>query len=332
MAELRQDLISGDWVILAPGRGKRPHFLEEKKPARTPTPIEQCPFEDLEASGNVPIKLYPEHGTGKDWKIALIHNKYPALVEPHDGMCSVPLEHGLYHARTGVGEHWLAITRDHNHNLAELDEDSAFALVNALQDCHRLLENDACVAYASSFFNWGASAGASVWHPHYQILALPIVPSHVARSLRGAKEYFAKHGRCGRCDIVKAERREKKRVIAENEYAIAFAPYASKKPFEVSIIPKKHSVYFRMASPAVTRGVLDALRTVMRFLKANANDPDMNVFIHDAPFGRRNYDFHHWHIELVPKISTPAGFELSTGIDINTTDPEEAAKILRGEG
>jgi len=333
MSELRQDIISGDWVILAPGRGKRPHFLDEKRKPRARTPKKLCPFENLEASHNAPIMLFPEGSTVREenWKIALIHNKYPALDHPQYAGHSIPLRHGIYRGRTGIGEHWLIVTKDHDKNLAALDEKNAVAVFRVFQESHHIMEKEGWVAYASSFFNWGPLAGASVWHPHYQVLALPIIPSHIARSLRGAKMYFDEHGRCGRCDIVKAEHKEKKRVIVENEHAIAFTPYASKKPFEVMILPKKHSSHFRKASPVVIEAVVSLVQSVMRRFEKNVNDPDMNVFIHDAPLGNKNYDYHHWHIEVMPKISTPAGFELSTGIDINSTDPEEAAKILRGK-
>jgi UDPglucose--hexose-1-phosphate uridylyltransferase len=193
------------------------------------------------------------------------------------------------------------------------------------------MAKDKCIAYVASFFNWGSMAGASLWHPHYQILSLPIIPPHNVRSLRGAEEYFKKNKRCVRCDVVKNELRERKRIIEENAYAIAIAPYASKEPFEISILPKKHLPYFEKTPPQVTRAVVSMLQSIMQRIKNNLNDPDLNFFIHDAPVARRDYNYHHWHIEVMPKVSIHAGFELSTGIDINVVEPETAAKILRGK-
>jgi UDPglucose--hexose-1-phosphate uridylyltransferase len=336
MSELRQDLISGDWVIVAPGRANRPHFLDAKKNVRKPSPLRDCPFEDLKVSGNwPPILTYPENALlGNNWKIAVINNKYPALMPSN--MCSVPLDHGMYHGKTGVGTHQLIITRDHKKGFVDLDPAMAAKVFEIIQACHIMAGKDKCAEYVSSFLNWGPSSGASIWHPHYQVLTLPMVPVHTINSLKGAHRYYAKHHRCVRCDIIKNESKEKTRVIEENREAIAIAPYASKHPLEVSILPKKHITSFRDSSRSLVTGVALLTQSVMKRIRKYANDPDLNFFVHDAPlsqgnYRRRDYRYHHWHIEIIPKISTTAGFELSTWIDINTVDPDRAASILRGE-
>ncbi len=336
MSELRQDIISGDWMILAPGRAERPQFLDVKKKARKPSPKSTCPFENLQASGNwPPILVYPEKNLLNDkWKIAVIRNKYPALMPSN--VCSKPTAHGMYHGMTGIGAHNLIITRDHNKNFADLDRATAVKLFEIIQACHMLASQDQCAEYVSSFFNWGPTSGASIWHPHYQVLALPMVPTHTINSLRGAHRYFEQHHRCVRCDMIKDEKKEKVRVIEENAQAIAIAPYASKSPMEVSIIPKKHLPSFRETPQATVAGVATLLQSVMKRIRRYANDPDLNFFVHDAPlthgnYRKRDYRYHHWHVEVVPKLSIPAGFELSTWIDINTIDPDRAAAILRGE-
>ncbi len=337
MSELRQDIISGDWVIIAPGRAARPHFLDTPKKPRKPTPLGTCPFEDLQKSDNwPPIFTYPaKHMLDGAWDIAVINNKYPALAPASRNICSMPFARGMYRGKTGVGAHQLVITRDHAKNFAALRPAVAAKVFEAIQACHRMAERDACAKYVSSFLNWGPSAGASVGHPHYQVLALPIVPVHTMHSLRGARAYFAKHRRCVRCDIIRAEKKSAIRVIDESREAIAFAPYASKYPLEVSVMPKKHAASFRDASPSVVAGVAHLLQTVMRRVQKYANDPDLNFYVHDMPLihggSRHQYDHHHWHVEVVPKVSTPAGFELSTWIDINTVDPDHAAAMLRGE-
>jgi UDPglucose--hexose-1-phosphate uridylyltransferase len=194
-----------------------------------------------------------------------------------------------------------------------------------------MMAKDPCAAYVAPFCNWGPTAGASVWHPHYQILSLPIVPSHIAHSLRDEAAYFKKNRRCVRCDLIRFERKEKMRIIEENAHAIAIAPYASKVPLEVNILTKQHFPSFRETPLPVVRGMALLLRSTLRRIRTYANDPDFNFLIHDAPTGPKKYDFHHWHIEVIPKISTPAGFETSTGVFINTVEPEKAARILRGK-
>jgi UDPglucose--hexose-1-phosphate uridylyltransferase len=328
MSEFRKEPLSGDWIIMAPGRNARPRFLDEKKTPRVPLPIETCPFEHLEDGDQWPPLLsYPDV---EHWDLIMVSNKYPALAE-QGNVCAVSSHHGMYEVKSGIGTHDLLISRDHNKNFAELEPGLAVELLKMLQERHRMMAEGPVNAYVSSFFNWGPSAGASVWHPHYQTLTLPIVPPQVARSLHGAEEYFEKNWRCLRCDIVKAEREEKTRVIEENAHAIAIAPYVSRSPFEVSILPKEHLSHFGTTPAPVIAAIAPLLQSVMKRIKKYVNDPDLNFFIHGAPLGKREYPHHHWHIEIVPKISVKAGFEFSTGIDINVVDPDDAARILRGE-
>ncbi len=329
MSELRQDITSGDWIILAPSRAGRPKFLDGEKAKRKHGPKGTCPFEHPEKNGNwPPILAYPNR---ESWEILLIPNKYPAVIM--SGGHSMDIHKGIYQARTATGTHALFITRDHKKGFAELEERKAVKLFEMMRSFHMMEENDPQKLYVSTFCNWGPEAGASIGHPHYQTLTLPIVPPHVAHSLRGAKEYFAEHGRCVRCDIVRTERKSKVRIIAENDHAVALAPYASKKPFEVNILPKRHCSSFRETSPAVLHDMALMLRLVMQRLRRYVNDPDLNFFIHDTPLDGKDYRYHHWHIEVVPVnvMSPPGGFEISTAININVIDPEEAASVLRWE-
>jgi UDPglucose--hexose-1-phosphate uridylyltransferase len=327
MSELRQDLVSGDWVLMSPGRATRPKFLHKKKDERKPTPKSQCPFEDLKRTGNwPPVLAIPDE---KKWEVIVLPNKYPAV--ERGIVCSVPFRHGIYHARTAVGTHNLVVTRDHNKHFADLSKTEAVEVFKVFQALHRMAADDRCAAYVSSFYNYGPEAGASVWHPHYQILSLPIIPPHNVRSLRGAAEYFKKFGRCVRCDIIKVERRKKTRIIVENEHAIAIAPYSSKRPFEVSVTPKRHWASMREMSPDAMRDIALALREVLQRMRKYIGDPDLNFFIHDTPLDHKDYRHHHWHIEVIPRTSFEAGFEFSTRIDINVIDPDMATAILRGK-
>ncbi len=329
MSEFREDPVSGDWTIIAPGRAKRPEELFARRGPRETSPKRGCPFEDLKKSGNwPPIAMYPDEA---HWKIAIIHNKYPALA--HGARCATGISRGLYHVKTGVGDHEIVITRDHRKNFSELATGEACNVFTAIRERYRAIAKDACSAYTSAFFNWGRGAGASLSHPHYQILALPIIPPHAMKSLHGALQYFKQHRRCVRCDIVAEERKEKTRIVAENRHAIAFVPYAAKRPFEVSILPRRHASYFVKTPDAVLGDTARLLRSVMRRIKKYLHDPDINFFIHDAPVDGRKYPYHHWHIEVVPVdvISPPGGFEISTIVNINVVPPDAAAAVLRGE-
>jgi UDPglucose--hexose-1-phosphate uridylyltransferase len=328
MPELREDPLSGDWIILSTDRAKRPHLLEPhgiKKP-RKPMPKKDCPFENLQKSGNgVIFEAWP---SVKKWQIAVIPNKYPALV--HGETCAIDFQKGIYETKTGIGTHELMITRDHNKSFGDVGPALAAKVLEIFQGRYRAA-NDGCNVYAVAFLNFGPSVGASIWHPHYQLLAVPFVPPHVARSLAGAREYFKKKHRCSRCEVIREERKYKKRIVGENRYAVAFAPYASKRPFEVSVIPKEHLSRFEETPPAVIRGVAELMQLVLRDLRSRVGDPDLNFFIHSAPFGKNGYRYHHWHAEILPNLSYLGGLEFATGIYINVVDPDEAAKILRGK-
>ena len=231
MSELRQDFISGDWVIIAPGRAARPKFLDAKRPPRKPSSRSDCPFEEnfLKKNNTWPPRFaFPGQN---HWKVIVLPNKYPALTQAK--VCSVPLREGIYSARTGVGEHDLIITRDHNKNFAELTAGDAASVFSVFQMLCNRAAQDACATYAVPFWNWGPLAGASVWHPHYQFLSLPVIPAHSARSIAGAAAYFKKHHRCAQCEVISFERKLSvgkeggpHRVVAENKNAIAIASYA----------------------------------------------------------------------------------------------------------
>ena len=160
MSEFREDPVSGDWVIIAPGRAKRPEELLKARGPRKATPRSSCPFEDLKKSGNwPPIALYPS----MNWTIAVIPNKYPALT--HGAVHAMGMMRGIYQTKTGVGDHEIVVTRDHRKSLADLTPRSARELFSAIHARHNALAKDRCHAYVATFFNWGPDAGASLSHP-----------------------------------------------------------------------------------------------------------------------------------------------------------------------
>ncbi len=326
MSEFREDIVSGDWIIAAPERAKRPHDLIPKKKPRVPSPKSACPFEHPEKTGNWPPYIsYPDD---QNWKVILIANKYPAL--HHEQACAPLLKRGPYATMDGVGNHDLIVTRNHNNNFADISPGEAAKVFEILQERYRMLTDDSCRLYTSTFFNWGLSAGASLFHPHYQVVTLPIIPPGIAASLLGSARYFKKHRRCVHCVILAYEKREKSRVIEENKYGIAIAPYISRQPFEVRVFPRRHFPYFEKTPRADLEGVARILQSSLRRIRSKLNDPDLNFFIHTSPLkNQKAYRHYHWHIEILPKVSIPAGFELGTGVIINVVSPDKAAALLR---
>ena len=351
-SEFRRDMVSGDWVVIAPKRAARPdqpaslreafragQFFSKTKRKRVARST--CPFEDPQKSGNdEPVLFYTDE---KSWVIQVIPNKFPVLA--HRELCAMKSEKGPYQVMEGVGHHDIVITRDHHTNFAHLSDEMASRVFKAFQERCHAMANDACVKYISMFHNWGPSAGASIYHPHYQILSLPIIPPDVFRSLRGSAAYFEKTGKCVHCAMVEFERKGKKRVVYENKEAIVFAPFVSREPFELRVFPKKHLSYFEDTDERTMHFIVDALQKALLLLEVQLRDPDYNFFIHTAPIrdksarsamphsvaGGEKYGHYHRHIEIQPKTSIAAGFELGTGVEVNVVDPDDAAAMLRGD-
>lgn len=338
-SEFRKDLISGEWILIAPGRARRPEEFR-KGTVRVRTPLSKCPFEHpYESVDEHVILQYSKRGAqiprgeerrGDDWSILVLQNKYPAV--QHAPRRPVLHTGGLFETMEGVGHHDLLITRDHDRNLPELSPAGAFRVLQAFRNRYLMLfeERPRSMAYVSMFQNYGPRAGGSVYHPHYQIVAIPVLPPDVARSLEGSARYFHAKGKCPHCAMLQWERRQKKRVIFETEHAVALAPFVSHNAFEVRIFPKRHSPYFEDAGDGELADIAQALREALRRIRKNLGDPDYNFFIHTAPMERReSYRHYHWHIEIYPFFNIHAGFEMETGLIINPVDPDLAAKILR---
>jgi len=179
------------------------------------------------------------------------------------------------------------------------------------------------------FRNNGKSAGTSLEHPHSQIIGSPIVPVHIRYKIQEAVRYFDDTGRCVYCDALKEELAIKDKIVLETNEFVALEPFASKSPFETWILPKKHESSFKNINTAEKRDLAKVLREVLGKLYVGLNDPSYNMMIHSAPRQEDPADYYHWHIQIVPRITTPAGFELGSGIYINVVRPEDAAKFLR---
>jgi len=257
---------------------------------------------------------------------------YPAVSSDEAVIPSVSLD-GPYFYLPGAGYHDVVITRDHENNFPRLSLREAAEVLSAIQERYKMVAEDPRIAYVSIFHNWGITAGASIYHPHYQMISIPVVPPDVSHSLRGSERYREENGgSCVHCVILEKELKEKKRVIFENESAVAFLPFVSREPFEIRVFPKGHMSYFEDCDGKTLTDVAEALHESLAMLEKNLGSVDYNFFIHTAPVkDKEKFSYYHWHIEVQPKISVLGGFELSTGIEITVVDPDDAAAFLRGE-
>jgi UDPglucose--hexose-1-phosphate uridylyltransferase len=333
MSEFRQNPINKHWVLIAPMRGKRPdeyktysvmHGVPETDPA--------CVFCPGNEHLNRELYRFPDT---KDWEIRIIPNKFASLEHT-----KVYRHKDFYVSYSGAGDHQVIITRKHNEpvalqsaNVVELSLKIFIRQINELNKHPEL-------AYVQIFHNHGRDAGASVIHPHYQLLATPIVPPHIHAEIMGCYHYYQNNKSCIYCDIMKEEIAVKDRLVYEDEHFVVISAYASRCPFETWILPKKHGARFEEMSEEELKHLSFVLKVTLGQLYAKLSDPPLNFYIHNMPLKRvevgRSHSAHeekafHWHLTIFPRITIWAGFEFATGIPVNPMPPEETAKFLRGD-
>jgi len=337
MPELRKDPIIGRWVIIATERAKRPDQFGgqyQEGPSE-----KECPFcEGKESS--TPPEIYAmrpkgSQANGPNWQLRVVSSIAPFLRIEGD------LERrgkGLYDLMNGIGAHEIVIeTNQHIANMADLSDEQISKVITCYIDRIGDLEKDQRFKYVLVFKNYGWIAGGGrCRHSRSQIIATPVNPKRVKEELAGARRYYGYHERCVFCDLIKQELASKDRLILDIDGFIAITPFAARFPFEVWILPKRHSCDFVSLDMAQRSDLGRIIKKVLSKLKKGLNDPPYNYVLHTAPFKREkagywksiDYDYH-WHIEIMPRLTRVAGFEWGTGFYICPLVPEEAARFLR---
>lgn len=326
LTELRQDLVTGDWVVIATGRAKRPEeFARHKREEIVEDSDKVCFFCQPEKSDQEKDVLIYNTEKG-NWSLRVFPNKYPAFAR------SRPMKHfeeGPYFAMDGTGYCELIVTRDHAKQIALLDKISVAEIIDAYQERYVDLMTKKSVNYIDIFHNHGKEAGASIAHPHSQLWAIPVISPYIKGELDGAETYFRNNKKCVYCTMLEWEVEHQKRVIFENNNFLAFCPFSSRAAFEIWIMPKKHKPYFERITEVEKIELAESLQNSIDKIYKALEDPSYNFYIHTSPCDGKDYPHFHWHIEILPRIATWAGFELSTGIEISTIQPETAAEYLR---
>lgn len=326
-SELRFDLVSKDWVVIATGRAKRPEDFAKSERKKDDNGIENCLFEDPVKSGQEKDVLIYKKSDG-EWTLRVFPNKYPAFAA--NGKIE-HIEEGPYFAMTGNGHHEVVVTRDHFKQMALMEDLEIAEVFDAYQERYITLMSKKSVNFIGIFHNHGREAGASISHPHSQLVAIPVISPYIQLELNGAEQYYKNNRHCVYCVMAEWESASKKRVVFENEDFIAFCPFASRAAFEVWVMPKKHEAYFERISNEKKLSLAEAFGKALHSIYKALNDPAYNFYIHTSPCDGKDYPHFHWHIEILPKTATWAGFELQTGIEISTIQPEKAAEYLRSQ-
>jgi len=327
MSELRQDPTTYDWVIIAKERAKRPRDFGNKHRNRRSLPErdEECPF----CPGNEGRTPGPEavYGSPDNWRIRVVANKFAALTP--EGSTDRE-QAGMFRKTHGYGRHEVVIESPlHNRCIAFMPDEHVEELIRVYRDRYLALKEDPNIKVIIIFKNHGEAAGTSLEHPHTQIVASPIVPPFIRRRYEIATQHYDNTGHCLYCDLLYDEVRQGLRIVSETGYFVALHPYASRYPFETWIMPKIHSSSFGNIADIEIPELAKLLKEMLLKLYNALDDPDFNLIIHTAPVDDEHKTYYLWHIQIIPRLTLAAGFELGSGIYINSAMPEETAVFMR---
>jgi UDPglucose--hexose-1-phosphate uridylyltransferase len=335
--EFRRDPLHHTWVVFAPKRQRRPQDFG-------PAILQSGPVNPF-ASGNerlTPREIFAireDHSQANEpgWRVRVVPNRYPAM-EIEGPLTGSPVA-GIYDHLSGIGAHEVVIeTPDGDRALEELPVPAIAEVLATWRDRINDLDRDLRFQHIYVFKNVGPAAGASLAHAHSQIVALPIVPPLIEGKLIRARQHFEQRQRSLFSDILQTEREAGSRLVAENDSFFLFCPYASRFPFELAIFPKRHHPDYASCAAPELHDLAEVLRFALERLNDILDKPGYNLLLHTAPLRRRaterfasSRDDYCWHVEIVPRFNSLAGFEVGLGSYINTVFPEEAARYLRGE-
>ena len=328
MPEFRKDPVTSQWVIIASERARRPMaFPIVKEPMKAEEPCPFCPTREETTPSEV--LAYRKAGSRKNeqgWWLRVVPNKFPALVSNEPVKRS---GEGMYDRINGMGVHEVVIeSPDHGAHIGDMEQQQVEEIIWAYRDRTIEMRKDPRLEYVMIFKNHLLEAGASIEHPHSQIIAMPIVPKRVQEELTGAQRYFEYKERCVFCDIVDQELKDKERIVFEGDHFISIVPYASRFPFECWVLPKEHASFFHDIQKNEVAEFAKVLGETMRRLKLTLDDPPYNWMMHTTPLHEGENPYYHWHLEIIPKLTRQAGFEWGTSFYINPCAPEAACKAL----
>ena len=327
MSEFRQNMATKEWVIIAGERAERPRDFaaETERNGVAQKYREDCPFcpGHEAATGEELLRI----GEESAWRIRAVRNKFSALHPDH----SVERRsQGRFLKSDSYGHAEVIVESPrHDASLASLRQDELVELIGAWRLRVTVISAMPNIAIVMLFRNFGAQAGTSLEHPHTQIIASPIIPPHIRDPFQKAALHYDSFGTCVYCDMVEEEIRQAKRMVYENEFYAVFCPFAARTPYELRIYPKRHNASFFWSGEQEIPALADALGRTLRGMRSLLGDPSYNLLLRTSPVGDEDVRYLHWYMVIVPRMSTPAGFEMGSGIYINSVAPEQSASELR---
>ena len=345
--ELRQNVLTGHWIAVAPNRGQRPHAAANGNGA-VPADCPFCPGQESELA-SVLLEIKGEAAPG--WTLRVVPNRYPAFtndaargewVDPQVATSGPGLAGGLglgpdvpvrvSGALPAVGYQEVIIeSPEHGHDLPDLTSAQLGDVIDVYHSRYLAISESAPSCRVFLFRNRGSAAGTSIAHPHAQLIATTAIPPEVrVREIR-MLAYHNDHGRCLLCSLPEVEPQWAERLVVENEHYRVFVPWAAEAECEMWIVPRLHQAEFGETSRQQRHALADTVGDALRRLRDRAGDPAYNLMIHSPRRSRSGSPAFHWFLQIRPRRAQSAGFELASGIAINASSPERDARILRGE-
>ena len=326
MSELRLNLITREWVIIPTERAKRPEeFRKIKDKKNLPEYLDTCPFcPGNEQRTPEEIMRVPRDGS---WKIRVTPNKFSVL-SPE--VKRERKNEGRRHLITGFGKHEVIIESPvHNMFISSMTVDDIADLIRTYRERFDAIYQAAGIEHVIIFKNNGEGAGTSLLHPHSQIIGTPVTPLQVRHRIEEGMRYFDNTGRCLMCACLNDEISDGRRIVMDTPHFVTFVPFAALSPFHTWIFPKRHCATFGSINEEEITDLASHLKTILRKFYVGLEDPDFNYIIRSENPKECASEYFHWYISIVPRLTQTAGFELGSGMYINTSIPEESAEFLR---
>jgi UDPglucose--hexose-1-phosphate uridylyltransferase len=329
MSEIRQNRLTGEWVIIAPERAKRGgNVAPPQSIAPVPEFLATCPF----CLGNETISgedQYRANDKDGQWAVRSVPNKFSAL-SPEGEVALKDGFGGLSETVNGVGLHEVIVESPrHDLTIGLFPVEQVQRILESYLHRFRAFYADSRVQHVIIYKNHGAEAGASQQHPHSQIVGVPIIPGQVIDRIDGASRFFAETGECLGCSVIAQEQEQGVRVIGENADFVAFIPYAALSPYHLWIFPKVHAACFSELPAAALGSLAEILQTILARIHGMLANPPFNLVIRSLGPQEKGAPHFHWYLSIVPRVNRTAGFELGTGMYINPSLPEVSARELR---
>ncbi len=321
MSELRQDILTGQWVIFAGNRMKRPYDFVKKSIPKT-TDSADCQF--CPGNEHLTTPAIYEDGDDGSWTVRVFLNKFPAV----SGSCRIADDEGFYNAEKGVGVHEVVVdTPNHTDVIHDFTAEHLFKVLKVIRERFIDISSNRDIKYVQIFKNCGPDSGASIMHSHWQIIGVPVIPREQCVVGERSRQYNKKHGKCLICAVIDHEKEKKIRLVAENDTFIAFAPYASQMSYECDIAVKRHIRSYGEFDDGQLNELTQILKIVLSAIKTLRKNICYNLCFEDTPMGCDG----HWYMRVLPRMGNLAGFEYGTCSNINPIFPEDAAEYMRNK-